>query len=125
MKPIKLIPSEREGNCIAIYDVQKQNINAQTGAKINVLINLKEKTIQIDATNFKGVRFQNKFVVGSSAEYDLWNLIYTGEITNITEHFVFFGFEKRRLSMADFIEKNWDFDWVRISKHNADEMQYI
>lgn len=70
------------------------------------------------------------FEIGDTAEYDSYNLIYTGEITNIGAKTVTikhpgYSSKSSRLTIAEFADKNWDFDLERIAKHNHEESYYI
>jgi hypothetical protein len=74
----------------------------------------------------------NSFKIGDSAEYDSYNLIYTGAITKITDKMVqvtaYIGSRNERkhnLDLSTFCWRNEKFDAVKISKHNFEEMQYI
>jgi hypothetical protein len=67
------------------------------------------------------------FQVGDEAEYDSYNLNYTGTITAITDKAVSilkYG-ETRRLNIYEFCWRNWDFDAVKTAARNAEEMMYI
>ena len=80
----------------------------------------------------KGVEAAS-FVVGDEAEYDSYNLKYTGTITGFTEKCVTIvaykghpGMEKtHRLDLNTFCWRNWDFDAVATANYNHNEMMYI
>jgi len=74
----------------------------------------------------------NTFKIGDWAEYDSYNLSYTGIIRSITEKTVTIeaypdsqNARKHRLKISQFCWRNWNFDAERISKENADTMMYI
>lgn len=76
------------------------------------------------------VKFDITFEVGDVAEYDSYNLIYTGKIVSIgpktvtIQHYEHQS-TKSRLTIGDFAWKNWDFDLDRIAAHNREESYYI
>ena len=67
------------------------------------------------------------FLMGEKAEHSSYNLSYFGEITGITEKTVTFNDYGRgkRLSIADFCWRNWDFNIERAIAHNSEEMYHI
>lgn len=72
------------------------------------------------------------FAVGDEAEYNSYNLSYTGTITKITDKGVTIvayqgsNIEKtHRLSLNDFCWRNWNFNAVEVAKKNAEEMMYL
>jgi hypothetical protein len=74
--------------------------------------------------------FDKVFKVGDRAEYNSWNLIYVGTITKIGEKTVTIkhydhSAEVTMLDLFSFADKNWDFDAIRIQKHNSEESQYL
>ena len=80
----------------------------------------------------KGISNPNTFRVGDTAEYDSYNLHYTGRITKITDKTVTIVAypdtrmqKTHRLDMHEFCWRNWDFDAERIEKYNQNEMMYI
>ena len=72
--------------------------------------------------------YENKFVLGDTAEYDSFNLSYTGEITSITDKTIVFTLRdgrKKRLKIATFQWRNWNFDAEETSRKNSETMMYI
>lgn len=73
--------------------------------------------------------YENKFEVGSEAEYDSFNLSYTGTIVSITDKTVTIqtphGEKKRRLKIYTFQWRNWNFDAEETSRKNSEAMMYI
>lgn len=69
--------------------------------------------------------FDRVFCVGDNAEYGSYNLIYTSEITSITEKTVTFGKESKRLKLSEFIRRNYDYDFELIASKNQETSQYI
>ena len=77
----------------------------------------------------------NRFNLGDLAEYDRYNLIYTGNITKITEKTVqieethnMYGEDHGRrhnLNMYQFCYKNEKFDLEKVRTHNVEESYYI
>ena len=71
----------------------------------------------------------NEFRIGDEAEYDSYNLKYTGKITSITEKTVTiqpkYDNKKRRLKIDSFAWRNWDFDSIKVAEQNFDTMNYI
>jgi hypothetical protein len=83
-------------------------------------------------TIFKNGQECNTFLLGDTAEYDSYNLIYTGRITKITDKIVqvtaYPGTQNERrynLSLYEFCYKNYNFNAEQVAKHNAEEMYYI
>lgn len=76
------------------------------------------------ATDANG-QFSKRFNVGDRAEYDSYNLRYTGIIVAIGEKTVTVNDndlgERRRLNLVEFIRRNWDFDGARIDAENDAE----
>jgi len=73
--------------------------------------------------------YETKFEVGSEAEYDSFNLSYTGTIVSITDKTVTiqppYGDKKKRLKIATFQWRNWNFDAEETSRKNSETMMYI
>jgi hypothetical protein len=68
--------------------------------------------------------FARTFKVGDEVEYHSWNLTYTGKLVAICPNTVTVddGGTKHRMNLADFIDKNWDFDLDKINKRNSEWM---
>lgn len=69
-----------------------------------------------------------QFRIGDEAEYDSWNLHYTGRIVSIGKATVTIdpGYDsKRRLKATDFAWRNWNFNSEEIARRNAETSQYI
>lgn len=74
-----------------------------------------------------GVR---RFVTGDEAEYDSFNLSYTGKILSITAKSATFSTtpgsrRTRRIKWDEFATRNWDFDAERVKKENLERMLYL
>lgn len=89
---------------------------------------VKNKSIVI----FRDDKLANVFQIGDEAEYDSYNLSYTGEITAITDKTVTIVAYKgsnmervHRLNHYQFCWRNWDFDAEKVAAKNADTMMYI
>ena len=83
-------------------------------------------------TVFKNRQEGTTFQVGDMAEYDSFNLRYTGVITKITKKAVtivaYKGSrcaETHRLNLHKFAWRNYAFSMEAVAKHNAIEMQCI
>lgn len=76
------------------------------------------------------VEFDLTFKVGDVAEYDSYNLIYTGRITKIgpktvtIQHYET-GPRSSRLRLSEFSWRNWDFNSEVIASRNSDTMMRI
>lgn len=111
-----------------VTDWSKQNYNVSVE---------KNKSLSIDClyTNAHSPKQTSvRFEIGGEAVYGSYNLTYTGKIISITEKTVTIdtemsnGFgttEKRRLSLADFCNYNWDFNSEKIARENAIESMCI
>ena len=113
---------------IHVFDAAKRvNKNTgQEGYQFNAVI--EKNMITLFGLDYKGTPYAKEFKVGDVAEYDSWNLIYTGTITKITDKAVTIvarGKTVHRLDINQFAQRNWNFDAERASKHNAEEMMYI
>lgn len=88
---------------------------------------VKGKSISI----LKGDRLCNTFCIGDEAEYDSYNLIYTGRITSISETTVVVTHgskehpERTFLYLYKFCVKNEKFDAQEVAQKNAIESQCI
>lgn len=73
------------------------------------------------------IDFDKTFNIGDHAEYDSYNLSYTGKIISIGAKTVTIEDhgERHRLDLHTFAWRNWDFNIVRISEDNADTMMRI
>ncbi len=71
--------------------------------------------------------FDLTFKIGDQAEYDSYNLDYTGKIVAIGAKTITIEDhgERYRLDLHTFAWRNWDFNIVRISENNADTMMRI
>lgn len=74
----------------------------------------------------------NSFNIGDTAEYDSYNLIYTGRITKITDKLVqitaYQGTQNERkhnLNINEFCWRNEKFNAEQVAKHNQEESYYI
>lgn len=78
-----------------------------------------------------GTSYDTTFKIGDQAEYDSYNLHYTGVITGITDKTVTITEDygspapKHRLKLEQFEWRNFDFDAVRIAAANCDTMMHI
>ena len=76
-------------------------------------------------------KFDRTFKMGEQAEYDSYNLIYTGEIIAIAgktvtiQHYTSSHSRKSRMSLHDFIWRNWDLDMEKVNARNQDTLQHI
>ena len=92
----------------------------------------KNKSIRIfgvyrNSTRAPEVTFDKTFRLGATAEYDSYNLKYTGTIVAIGEKTVTvesYG-GRHRLDLHTFCWRNWDFDAAKAAEHNANESMYI
>ncbi len=71
--------------------------------------------------------FDKTFKIGDEAEYNSYNLIYTGKIVSIGPKTVSIDDDGKvtRLSIYGFIDKNHDFNVFKVNGHNKIEMQCI
>lgn len=72
------------------------------------------------------------FAIGDWAEYDSYNLHYTGRIVSIGRKTVTIeaypdtiNAKRHRLKLSTFAWRNWDYDGTKIAAYNANEMMYI
>lgn len=76
--------------------------------------------------------FHRVFTLGSEAEYDSYNLKYTGKIVGIGPQTVTIeaysgtcNATRHRLSLSKFCWRNWDFDSAKTAAYNSEEMMHI
>ena len=100
---------------------------------VNVSI-VKGKSIRIEGVNKNSVDntpFDKSFEIGSEVVCGSYNLIYLGKIVSITAKNVIIDegngadWPNKRMRLAEFIERNWNFDIVRIRERNAITSQSI
>ena len=101
----------------------------------NQTINMGYTSYNVSIVSGKSIKVQRKdeqpkeFHIGDEAEYDSYNLKYTGIITSITEKTVTiqpkYDNKKRRLKIDSFVWRNWDFDSIKVAEQNFDTMNYI
>jgi hypothetical protein len=71
------------------------------------------------------------FKVGDHAEYDSFNLKYTGPIMGITAKSVivrkgsYQDAKTKRMKFEEFAWRNWDFDLEKVSRENWETSMYI
>lgn len=88
------------------------------------------KSIRIYGTMYptrQSVDFDKTFSIGDQAEYDSYNLDYTGKIVAIgAKTITIEDYDGRhRLDLYTFAWRNWDFDAQRIFENNCDTMMRI
>lgn len=74
------------------------------------------------------VDFDKTFSIGDEAEYNSYNLKYTGKIIAIGAKTVTiraYDRDNHKINIYEFSWRNWDFDSGKIAKENAETMQYI
>lgn len=81
---------------------------------------------------FKNGQLCNTFAMGDEAEYDSYNLSYTGQITGISPRQITIvaykgtGCEKvKKLDIYAFCWRNYNFDAAETAAKNFETMQYI
>jgi hypothetical protein len=89
---------------------------------------VKNKSIEI----YEDGKMVNRFSLGDAAEYDSYNLIYTGPITMITEKVVQITAypnsnqpRKHNLDLNTFCWRNEKFDAEKVAAYNQNESYYI
>lgn len=68
------------------------------------------------------------FMIGDEAEFDSYNLRYTGKIISITEKTVTieeWDKVRHRLRLGDFCFRNWDFDAAKVAAENHETLMVI
>lgn len=113
----------------AIYPASPTEYQAYFGNKVpggydSITIHKAQK----DGSIKQGVTLR----VGDEAEYDSYNLSYTGTITKITEKAVTIVAypgsrmaRTHRLDLNAFCWRNFDFNAAATAKRNSEEMMYI
>lgn len=93
-----------------------------------ITIRCTKTRLNFETKQYEEQEFVNTFAMGDEAEYDSFNLKYTGEILGITPKTVsirnMYG-KTTRLSMNEFCFRNWDFDAVKVAEENSETMMYI
>lgn len=89
------------------------------------------KSIRISGTytnHVNGVQtFDRTFGIGDEVEHSSYNLRYTGNIKAIAAGTVTVqdGNEVKRMELAEFIRRNWNFDAAKTAAFNAEEFRCI
>jgi hypothetical protein len=91
---------------------------------------VKGKSVKIFKVPREGVLEEGaSFRVGDEAEYDSYNLHYTGIIDSISEKTITIvktrGAVKHRLNLYEFCWRNFRFDAGRVRAENRETGQYI
>jgi len=95
-----------------------------------------EYTVEVDRNSFIGIYKDGvpgaSFRIGDLAEYGSYNLIYTGNITKITDKMVqitayqgTLSERRHNLSLYEFCYKNYRFDAAKVNEQNAETSMYI
>jgi len=110
-------------------DIVFHEFDWHANCKFHVYIH-PSKRIEIYSRNGAGEIVTAKvFHLDDEAEYDSYNLKYTGQIKSITTKNVIiqprFGSRTKRLDFRAFAWRNYDFDPVKTANHNADVSNYI
>ena len=110
-------------------DVIFQEVKWHSNRSFHVYVYPGEK-IEIHTRDGSGTLVAIKsFVVGDIAEYDSFNLKYTGQITSITGKNVIIqprhDSRSKRLNFEVFSWRNFDFDAVRVARENWETSSYI
>lgn len=76
------------------------------------------------------VDFDRTFKIGDEAEYDSYNLKYTGKIVAIGEKTITIdasdtGKKTVRLDIYEFSWRNWDFNSAKIFRQNSETMMTL
>lgn len=111
-------------------------IRVQTKARKHSPSQPTKYTVEVERNQFIQIFVEGEmvkqFTIGDEAEYGNYNLIYTGEITKITDKTVQItaypgSMNERRhnLSLYEFCWRNENFNAERVREHNANEMYYI
>jgi hypothetical protein len=76
---------------------------------------------------YQNDEFDKVFLLGNIAEYDSYNLSYTGKIVSITDKTVSIqdGSTTKRLKLTDFIWRNHNFSLAETKYKNSVTMQSI
>lgn len=74
--------------------------------------------------------FDRIFKIGDAAEYDSWNLKFVGNIVaigpkTVTVKHYHNSANVTRLSLYEFVDRNWDFNEERHAKYNAEELRCL
>lgn len=100
----------------------------KSSERFSAKISKDKKEITIFGKQYK-TEFCKTFKVGDYAEYDSFNLVYYGEIIKISEKTVTieerYSTRRHRLSLYDFISKNWNFDLTEVEEKNHETSMYI
>jgi hypothetical protein len=86
--------------------------------------------VHVLVEHFKNDQFvaMKRFEVGDEAEYDSFNLSYTGPVVSIGAKTVTLktsGGITKRLKAEEFGWRNWDFDATKTARRNAEVSQTI
>lgn len=119
----------------------KQQVFTKARQRFGTLYPAKATEFEVEITKNKSISvykngvLTNTFQIGSTAEYDSYNLKYTGSIIAISdkriiieEPYKMYGSDHGRrhsLDLYTFCWRNYDFDAVKTAQHNYEESMYI
>jgi len=110
-------------------DVIFHEVEWHANKSFHVYVHPKNR-IEVHTRNGAGDMIDVKvFHPGDEAEYDSFNLKYTGQIVSITAKNVIikprFGSSTKRLDFRHFAWRNHDFDSARVAQENFETSHYI
>jgi hypothetical protein len=125
---IKQMTIEKEKNTVGIFglvikgfdDFQNINVLIEKGESIRItgIRKAPKWTTELKKWDDDAVHaFDLTFAVGQKAVYDSYNFDYLNPILSVGEKTV--AFEGRRLTLAEFIRHNYDFDMKKINDRRA------
>jgi len=110
-------------------DVIFHQVEWHANKNFHVYVHPKNR-IEVHTRNGAGETLDVKvFHQGDIAEYDSYNLRYTGQIVSITAKNVIikpnYGSSTKRLDVRNFAWRNHDFDLDKVSRENYETSMYI
>ena len=140
---VNITTNKPSNNKVIVYDEIKSKDRVRSGVKYpgQVLTGYKAVVIPNKSIRLHGLEgnrvngpltFDITFKIGDYAEYDSYNLKYTGKITAIGPKTVTIqerpgtcNAKNHKLSIYAFSWRNWNYDGKKIAAHNTEEMCHI
>lgn len=119
--------SKRAARKVVVLDIPHRSGKADAALKGQHAVIVPGSSVRLHGERC-GAAYSRSFAVGDIAEYDSYNLSYTGTIVSITEKTITIqprSGKVRKLSLHTFSWRNNDFDAAETFRSNSEIMQSI
>lgn len=117
----------RAGKLVEVKPDTTRQYNADVILNVSIRLHGFVSKWNTTSCSYEPVPFERVFALGDIAEYDSYNLSYTGDIVAIGAKTVSIrdGSKVRRLFLYEFAWRNSDFDGEKIRARNAETHEAI